>query len=86
MHDIPGAPRDAYWDGGIVDHHLHLNCASMPHGVAGPAADNPQGAGLVLYPHFQRSVIPGWLDKFLTHRHRASARLSNVIVLSPNPE
>ena len=86
VHDIPGAPRGAYWDGGIVDHHLHLNHASMPHGSAGPADEKAHGAGLVLYPHFQRSVIPGWLDKFLTHRHRASARLSNVILLSPNRE
>jgi hypothetical protein len=39
----------------------------------------------VLYPHFQRSVVPGWLDKFLKHRHRATAQLSNVVVLSPNP-
>jgi len=86
VHDIPGGPRGAYWDGGIVDYHLHLNYASMPHGSAGQADDKVLGTGLVLYPHFQRSVIPGWFDKFLTHRHRASASLSNVIVLSPNPE
>jgi hypothetical protein len=82
VHDIPGAPPGAYWDGGITDYHLHLNYASM--------ADTPAGQGgdpaLVLYPHFQRSVIPGWLDKFLKHRHRATANLSNVIVLSPNPD
>ena len=24
VHDIPGAPRGAYWDGGITDYHLHL--------------------------------------------------------------
>lgn len=78
VHDIPGAPRGAYWDGGIVDYHLHLDYASMPDGANGEPA-------LVLYPHFQKTVIPGWLDKFLTHRHRATARLSNVIVLSPNP-
>ena len=41
---------------------------------------------LVLYPHFQSTVIPGWLDKFFKHRHRATAHLSNLIVLSPNPE
>ena len=51
VHDIPGAPRGAYWDGGITDYHLHLNYAAM------------LGSGLVLYPHFQRQVIPGWLDK-----------------------
>jgi hypothetical protein len=42
--------------------------------------------GLVLYPHFQRNLVPGWLDKGLRHRHRASERLANVVVLAPNPE
>ncbi|MBX3618415.1 MAG: phospholipase [Rhizobacter sp.] len=73
VHDIPGAPRGAYWDGGITDYHLHLNYASMREGV-------------VLYPHFQKTVIPGWLDKSLKHRHRASAHLDNVVVVSPTPE
>jgi hypothetical protein len=78
VHDIPGAPRGAYWDGGITDYHLHLDYASMPDAANDPA--------LVLYPHFQKTVIPGWLDKFFTHRHRATAHLSNVVVVSPNPE
>ena len=73
VHDIPGAPRGAYWDGGITDYHLHLNYASMHE-------------GLVLYPHFQKTVIPGWLDKAFKHRHRATERLDNVVVLSPDPE
>ena len=64
--------RGAYWDGGITDYHLHLDYASM-------------GEGLVLYPHFQKTVIPGWLDK-APHRHRATAHLDNVIVLSPRAE
>jgi len=42
-------------------------------------------AGLVLYPHFQKTVIPGWLDKALRHRHRATQHLDNVVVLSPSP-
>ena len=73
VHDIPGAPRGAYWDGGITDYHLHLDYGSM-HG------------GLVLYPHFQKTVIPGWLDKVLKHRHRATAHLDKVVLLSPRPE
>ena len=78
VHNIPGAPPGAYWDGGITDYHLHLNYASMADSAAEPA--------LVLYPHFQSTVIPGWLDKFFKHRHRATPQLSNLIVLSPNPE
>jgi hypothetical protein len=73
VHDIPGAPRGAYWDGGITDYHLHLDYAQM-------------NEGLVLYPHFQRTVVPGWLDKGLKHRHGATARLANVVLLTPNPE
>ncbi len=71
--DIPGAPPGAYWDGGITDYHLHLDYAAM-------------GEGLVLYPHFQAQLVPGWLDKALRHRHRASARLANVVVIAPDPQ
>jgi hypothetical protein len=71
VHDIPGAPPGAYWDGGITDYHLHLHYAGMPE-------------GLVLYPHFQHQVVPGWLDKPLKHRHRASPKLDNLVVLSPS--
>ena len=52
VHDIPGTPRRAYWDGGITDYHLHLDCAQMQQ-------------GLVLHPHFKAKVVPGWLDKSL---------------------
>ena len=74
IHDIPGAPRGAYWDGGITDYHLHLNYA----------AAHPQG--LVLYPHFQKSVVPGWLDKAWRWRHGATPFLENTVVLAPDPE
>lgn len=80
VHDIPGGPRGAYWDGGITDYHLHLDYASM----ADDGSDRGDPA-LVLYPHFQQSIVPGWLDKFFKHRHRATAALANVVVLSPNP-
>ncbi len=73
VHDIPGAPRGAYWDGGITDYHLRLDYAQM-------------NLGLVLYPHFQPAVVPGWFDKGLKHRHAATAGLSNVVLLAPNPE
>ena len=74
VHDIPGAPRGAYWDGGITDYHLHLKYQCGP------------GPGLVLYPHFQRSVVPGWLDKALKWRHRATPFLDKMVVLAPDPE
>ncbi|MBK0393386.1 phospholipase [Ramlibacter algicola] len=74
IHDIPGAPRGAYWDGGITDYHLHLDYA----------ARHPDG--LVLYPHFQKAVVPGWLDKAWRWRHGATPFLDTTIVLAPDPE
>ena len=41
--DIPDAPAGTYWDGGIIDYHLHL-----PY---------PRAEGLVLYPHFQPTLV-----------------------------
>jgi len=76
VHDIAGAPSGAYWDGGITDYHLHLNWK---------APKGPERA-VVLYPHFQHNVVPGWLDKALKWRHASSTFLDNTIVLAPNPE
>jgi hypothetical protein len=72
VHDIAGAPRGAYWDGGITDYHLHLNYSTTD--------------GIVLYPHFQKSVVPGWLDKALKWRHGSSKFLDRMVVVAPNPE
>ncbi len=72
VHDIPGAPPGAYWDGGITDYHLHLNYSAQD--------------GVVLYPHFQKAVVPGWLDKALKWRHRPTHFLDRMLVLAPNPE
>lgn len=72
VHDVPGGPQGAYWDGGITDYHLHLDYRTQP--------------GLVLYPHFQKQVVPGWLDKAWKHRHVATPFLDRMVLLSPNPE
>ena len=72
VHDIPGAPRGAYWDGGITDYHLHL--------------DYNASDGIVLYPHFQKSVVPGWLDKSLKWRHGSTHFLDRMVVIAPKPE
>ena len=76
VHDIPGGPRGAYWDGGITDYHLHLDY-QLPPGT---------GQGIVLYPHFQQAVVPGWLDKSLRWRHGATRFLDNMVVLAPHPQ
>jgi hypothetical protein len=73
VQDIPGAPRGAYWDGGITDYHLHWNYAALADGIA-------------LYPHFQTRIVPGWLDKGLKRRHRYSACLDRLVVLAPDAQ
>lgn len=96
VHDIAGAPRGAYWDGGIIDYHLHLryqapiaieNIAdtALPAGAAGQNGLE-SAPGIVLYPHFQHRVVPGWMDKGLPWRHRATPALDRMVLLSPHPD
>ena len=40
----------------------------------------------MLYPHFQKAVVPGWLDKSLKWRHKATPFLDNMLLLAPNPD
>ncbi len=54
VKNIPGAPAGTYRDGGITDYHFDLDLSEQQ--------------GLILYPHFQREVIPGWFDKKLKRR------------------
>ena len=70
--NIPSAPAGVYWDGGIIDYHLHL-----PYHHAG---------GLVLYPHFTDRIVPGWLDKGMPWRRARGQWLDNVIVVAPSRE
>ncbi|OYU45258.1 MAG: phospholipase [Burkholderiales bacterium PBB4] len=100
VYNIPGAPPGAYWDGGITDYHLHLNYPAAQQQVlqdainsgAAPAlsmgsvGQKTMHPGLVLYPHFQKSVVPGWLDKSLKWRHKATHFLDTMVLLAPNPE
>jgi hypothetical protein len=97
VHDIAGAPEGAYWDGGVTDYHLHLNYAAVKNTIESIADDaysiSARGIkdirkfrGLVLYPHFQQSVVPGWLDKHLRWRHQATPFLDNMVLLAPNPQ
>jgi hypothetical protein len=69
---IEGASEGTYWDGGIIDYHLHLPYAKRE--------------GIVLYPHFTNKIIPGWLDKALPWRRARDASLDNVVLISPSRE
>jgi hypothetical protein len=70
--NIPSAPSGVYWDGGIIDYHLHL-----PYHHA---------KGLVLYPHFTDRIVPGWLDKSMPWRRARGPWLDNVVLLAPSRE
>ena len=72
VRDIARAPTGVYWDGGIIDYHLHL-----PYHRA---------AGLVLYPHFTDRIVPGWLDKPLPWRRARGEWLENVVLVAPSRE
>ena len=69
---IDGASDGTYWDGGLIDYHLHLPYAHTD--------------GLVLYPHFTHKIVPGWLDKMLPWRKAAGDSLDNVILVCPSNE
>jgi hypothetical protein len=91
VHNIPGAPPGAYWDGGITDYHLHLNYPAAQAAIktrAAQAIDTGAGGqnGIVLYPHFQKNVVPGWLDKSLKWRHGATHHLDTMLLLAPSLE
>jgi hypothetical protein len=68
--NIPCAPPGIYWDGGIIDYHLHL-----PYHHA---------EGLVLYPHFTDCIVPGWLDKAFPWRRARGTWLDNVLLVAPS--
>ena len=81
VRDIGGAPHGRYWDGALVDYHLLLPYPRLV------AARTAAGRGsIVLYPHFDSRVTPGWLDKHLPWR-RTSRRhpwLDNVLLIAPS--
>ena len=92
VQHIPAAPPGAYWDGGITDYHLHLNYTAVDAAATKTGATQAMNTGandrigIVLYPHFQQAVVPGWLDKTLKWRHRSTHFLDTMVLLAPNPE
>ena len=69
---IAAAREGLYWDGGITDYHFDLPFNDLQ--------------GLVLYPHFQGAVIPGWFDKKLAWRRAHKENYDNVVLLCPSAE
>jgi hypothetical protein len=69
--NIAGAAPGVYRDGGAVDYHL-----DVPFGV--------NGRGVVLYPHFSRRIIPGWLDKKFSWRRPSAGNMADVLLVAPS--
>jgi hypothetical protein len=74
VRDIHGASQGWYWDGGMIDYHLHLPYSKLN--------------GLTLYPHFSSTITPGWLDKFLpwrkAHQDRNKHWLDSLVIVCPS--
>lgn len=68
--DLPGAPRGAHVDGGMIDYHMDL----VTQGETPP---------LTFIPHYEQRVVPGWFDKRLPRRHPRHG--DHLLVLSPSP-
>ncbi|MDG2461788.1 MAG: patatin-like phospholipase family protein [Luminiphilus sp.] len=67
---IPGAGDGPFWDGGIIDYHFSLR--------------GKQPQGLVLYPHFNATLTPGWFDKMLRWRRAYVPKMDNLVLLCPS--
>jgi len=70
VHDIYGAPRGVYRDGGLIDYHLTHQFAAKENEI-------------VLFFHHQERIIPGWLDKNITRRVPEPYTLNNVLMVLP---
>ena len=75
VNAIAGAPAGDYWDGGLIDYHLHWRYAALD--------------GVVLIPHFVGHLTAGWLDKFLPWRRHGVGQagrpwLDNVLIVAPS--
>lgn len=68
--DIPGAQPGVYQDGGLIDYQMDL-----PYDT---------GEDLVLLPHYEARVVPGWFDKLVPWRRPCRSHMDNVLVVAPS--
>jgi hypothetical protein len=73
VHNIYGAPRGVYRDGGLLDYHLAHQFAANKNET-------------VLFFHHQERIIPGWMDKNLKKRKTDNETLSNVLMVLPSED
>lgn len=75
MHGVvnpASAPPGVYRDGGIADYHIDQ-----------PLLAPESAAPLVLMPHFDERLVPGWFDKSL--RWRRPRHADNTLMIGPGP-
>ncbi|MBB3046651.1 hypothetical protein FHR99_000887 [Litorivivens lipolytica] len=58
-----------YRDGGLIDYHMDLPLSQE---------------GVVLMPHFSKTLLPGWLDKYIGSRGMSNG--ANTLVIHPSDE
>ncbi|MGQ8365777.1 patatin-like phospholipase family protein [Glaciecola sp. 1036] len=71
VENIPGVAPGMFRDGGIIDYHFDLKINTP---------------GLVLYPHFYPTPVPGWFDKNIKSRQCHATSYDNVVLLAPSAE
>lgn len=69
---IPDAPPGVYRDGGLIDYQMDLPLDA--------------GGGVILFPHYEARVVPGWFDKPLPWRRARREHMRDVLVLAPSEE
>ena len=69
---IPDAPQGVYRDGGVIDYHMNIPFLGRQEGI-------------VLFPHYQEKVVPGWFDKQISWRRPKASHMENVLLLAPSP-
>ena len=71
LTDIAGAPPGRYIDGGMRDYHLNQRYLES-------------GDGIVVFPHFQRRIVPNWFDRYVKRRAPAANATDNLLQIYPS--
>lgn len=69
---VTGAPPGCLRDGGLIDYHFDQLHLELD--------------GLILYPHFAPTLLPGWLERYGPRRRIPAAVLDRMVLLCPSAE
>lgn len=72
VNGIKGAVPGSYRDGGVIDYHMDIPFLKET------------DEKIVLFPHYSRRIIPGWLDKKLTWRKPHPSNMDPVLQVAPS--